>query len=51
MPRRKTVTNAVKSAARRNIRKAQVTRIRIREPRSLGRMARHKASGSTFRRK
>jgi hypothetical protein len=37
MPARKTTTSAVVSAARSNIRRAQVSRIRSHEPRSLGR--------------
>jgi len=38
MPRRKTVTAKVIHAARRNIKRAQMSRIRIREPRSVGRI-------------
>ena len=38
MPRRLTNTPAVSRAARRNITKAQVSRVRLREPRSIGRV-------------
>lgn len=40
MPRRRTTTAKVVSAARRNIRRAQLSRIGTREPRSLGRATR-----------
>jgi len=39
LPRRP-VTRRVVAAARRNIRKAQISRIRLRQPRQLGRMKR-----------
>ena len=42
MPRRKTTTPKVRAAARHNIKKAQVSRIRRREPRSLGRVRRQR---------
>ena len=38
MPARRTITNKVRAAARRNIRRAQLSRYRIREPRSAGRV-------------
>lgn len=43
MPR--PVTTRVRAAARRNIARAQVSRIRTREPRSVGRMARQRRRG------
>ncbi len=42
------VTAKMKSASNRNITKAQVSRIRRREPRSVGRVARQRTRGSTF---
>jgi hypothetical protein len=44
--KRQRTTSKVRAAARRNIRKAQVTRIRRKEPRSLGRRVRQKNRGS-----
>jgi len=46
MPPRRTTTAKVRAAARRNIRKAQVVRFRMKEPRSPGRRARQRARGS-----
>ena len=46
MARRRTTTAKVRAAARRNIKKAQVTRFRLKEPRSPGRRARQLRRGS-----
>lgn len=46
MARRLRTTSKVRAAARRNIRKAQITRFRMKEPRSPGRRARQKMRGS-----
>jgi len=43
MPRRRTTTPAVRSAARRNIAKAQMSRRGTKEPRSVGRVTRSRA--------
>jgi len=40
---RRPVTAKVINAARRNIRRAQLSRLRIREPRSIGRLTRSRA--------
>jgi len=44
--RRLRTTARVRAAARRNIRKAQVVRFRMKEPRSPGRRARQRIRGS-----
>ena len=46
MARRLRTTPQVRAAARRNIKKAQVTRFRMKEPRSPGRRARQRIRGS-----
>ena len=43
MPPRRRTTAKVINAAKRNIRKAQLSRLRIREPRSVGRVSRSRA--------
>jgi hypothetical protein len=45
MARRKTTTAKVTSAARRNISRAQVSRVRRKEPRSLGRVRKTRTTG------
>jgi len=46
MARRLRTTSKVRAAALRNIRKAQVVRFRMKEPRSPGRRARQRVRGS-----
>ena len=46
MARRLRTTSRVRAAARRNIKKAQITRFRMKEPRSPGRVARQRRRGS-----
>jgi len=47
MARRKTITAKVVQAAKRNIHRAQLSRVRTREVRSLGRVTRSRARYST----
>ena len=50
MPRRPT-TPRVTAASRRNIKKAQFSRVRTREPRSLGRVRARRLVGRVLRRR
>ena len=47
-PRRKVVTNRMRSVARQNLQKAHVSRIRLREPRSLNRVRKIRDRGRVY---
>lgn len=51
MPRRRIMTSRLRAAMVHNLFKAQVSRLRTREPRSLGRVMRQRMRGSTIRRR